>query len=165
MKKKLIDLNSLTNAIRKLISRNIVGTRQDVDIRPEADLKLFITKSELWPKRVMEDDTFPDKIDFIFKSPISVGQSLQLYDLLNGDELHFKKEEKKIEQIKIEKEEEKEKEKEKEDTKKNNLNLSELQSIQSEKEEEKKSDINKDKIINSNNDSDEYEKISNNSGN
>ena len=152
-KDKLIDLNSLTNAIRKLISRNIVGTRQDVDIRPEADLKLFITKSELWPKIVMEDDRFLDKIDFIFKAPISVGQSLQLYDLLNGDAMHFKKEKKKIEQIGIEKEKEKE-----ENKNKNNLNFSELQSIQSEKEEEK-SNYKNDEIINSFNDFDSNEII------
>jgi len=152
-KDKLIDLNSLTNAIRKLISRNIVGTRQDVDIRPEADLKLFITKSELWPKIVMEDDRFLDKIDFIFKAPISVGQSLQLYDLLNGDAMHFKKEKKKIEQIEIEKEKEKE-----ENKNKNNLNFSELQSIQSEKEEEK-SNYKNDEIINSFNDFDSNEII------
>ena len=89
--KKLISKNNLTNAIRKLISRYIVGTRQETDFQPNSELKLIITKEDLWPKNIIEDDdSFNLEIDEIFKLPILLGQSFELFNLLGGDEYHLK---------------------------------------------------------------------------
>ena len=91
-KKKLINKIIFTKAIRKLISRYIVGTRQETDIKPEIELKLQIDKPELWPKNIIDDnDNFTLQIDEIFKSKINVEQSLELYNSLQGDENQFKK--------------------------------------------------------------------------
>ena len=89
--KKLINKNNLSNAVRKLISRYIVGTRQETDIKPESELKLFIIKDEFWSKNIREDDdTFNNEIFEIFKIKILVGQSFELFNLLGGDEYHLK---------------------------------------------------------------------------
>ena len=89
--KKLIDKIIFTKAIRKLISRYIVGTRQETDIKPEIELKLHIIKPEFWPKNIIDDnDMFNLQIDEIFKSKINVEQSLELYNSLQGDENQFK---------------------------------------------------------------------------
>ena len=89
-KKQLIDKIILTNALRKLISRYIVGTRQETDIKPEIELKLHIIKPEFWPKSIIDDyDKFNLQIDEIFKSKIKVEQSLDLYNSLQGDENQF----------------------------------------------------------------------------
>ena len=89
--KKLINKNNLTNAIRKLISRYIVGTRQETDIKPDSELKLFIIKEEFWPKNIREnDDAFNMEIYEIFNIKILTGQSFELFNLLRGDEYHLK---------------------------------------------------------------------------
>ena len=91
-KKKLINKIIFTKAIRKLISRYIVGTRQETDIKPEIELKLHIIKPEFWPKYIIDDnDAFNLQIDEIFNSKINVEQSLELYNSLQGDENQFKK--------------------------------------------------------------------------
>ena len=54
--KRIISEYDLIQAVRKLISRYIVGTRQDIDINPESDLKLIIIKEEFWPINIINDD-------------------------------------------------------------------------------------------------------------
>ena len=89
--KQLIDNILLTKAIRKLISRYIVGTRQETDIKPEIELKLHIIKTEFWPKNIIDDiDTFTLQIEEIFKTKINIAQSLDLYNSLKGDENQLK---------------------------------------------------------------------------
>jgi hypothetical protein len=84
---KIINKENLTAAIRKLISRSISGTRQEMEIKPDAKLKYYINKYDLWNKSIVEKDGFDNEIDEIFKSEILVGQSLDLYNLLDGDNI------------------------------------------------------------------------------
>ena len=89
---QLINRIILTKALRKLISRYIVGTRQEIDIKPEIELKLHIYKQEFWPKNIVDNnDKFTLEIDEIFKSKVKIEQSLDLYNSLQGDENQFKK--------------------------------------------------------------------------
>ena len=44
--KKIINKENLTSAIRKLISRSISGTRQEMEIKPDTKLKYYIIKEE-----------------------------------------------------------------------------------------------------------------------
>ena len=89
--KKLINKNNLANAIRILISRFIVGTRQETDFKPDSELKLFISRYELWPTNIIENDNeFNREIYEIFKRKLLVGQSFELFNLLGGDEYHLK---------------------------------------------------------------------------
>ena len=80
--KMIITKNDLADAIRKNISRYIVGTRQDSDLKPEVELKLYISKYELWPKIIRDNDLFDNEITKIFETIIFVGQSLDLYNIL-----------------------------------------------------------------------------------
>ena len=101
-KKKIIDKNILIIALKKLISRYIVGTRQDIDINPESELKFNITKEEFWPQNFIDNDSFDIEIEEIFKHKIITGQSFNFYTLLNIDENEIKKREELIEKNKKE---------------------------------------------------------------
>ena len=86
---KLINKKNFVFALRKLISRALVGTRQETDIKSEAKLKLYITRSDLWNKEIVENDSFDKEIEDIFKEDILVGQSLKLHELLDGENILF----------------------------------------------------------------------------
>ena len=116
--KKIINKENLTSALRKLISRSISGTRQEMEIKNDAILLYYICKEELWNKSVLDTDGFENEIDEIFSKDILVGQTLSLYELLDGDNILRNKLEKNKEK---EKDEEREAEIEKQD--KNNLNV------------------------------------------
>ena len=91
LEKKIINKENLTSAIRKLISRSISGTRQEMEIKPDTKLKYYIIKEELWNKKVLETEGFENEIDEIFKSEILVGQSVELYNFLDGDMILYDK--------------------------------------------------------------------------
>ena len=91
LEKKIINKENLTSAIRKLISRSISGTRQEMEIKPDTKLKYYIIKEELWNKKVLETEGFENEIDEIFKSEILVGQSAELYNFLDGDMILYDK--------------------------------------------------------------------------
>ena len=86
---KLINKKNFVFALRKLISRALVGTRQETEIKSEAKLKLYITRSDLWNKEIVENDSFDKEIEDIFKEDILVGQSLKLHELLDGENILF----------------------------------------------------------------------------
>ncbi len=84
---KIINKENLTSAIRKLISRTISGTRQEMEIKPDAKLKYYIIKEDLWNNNITEKDGFDNEIDEIFENEILVGQCLDLYNVLDGDNI------------------------------------------------------------------------------
>ena len=108
---KLINIKNFTKALRKLISRSIAGSRQEIDIKSDAQLKLYIGRGDLWPIQIVEKDEFINEVFYICKEDIIIGNCMNLYNLLDGDaildlELHNdndndrnKKEEKKDEDI------------------------------------------------------------------
>ena len=84
---KVITKKAFTDALRRLMSRSIVGTREEIDIRPEQKLKLYIGKEELWNKAIIESDSFDMEINDICKDDIQIGNCIKLYDLLDGDNI------------------------------------------------------------------------------
>ena len=89
-KQKLINQNNFTNALRKLISRSLAGSRQDIDIKSEANLIQYIKREDLWPSEFMNDensDNFVDEIFMICKDNLIIGNCLDLYDYLEGDNI------------------------------------------------------------------------------
>ena len=82
---KVITKKIFTDALRRLMSRSIVGTREDIDIKPEQKLKLYITKEELWNRKIMENPLFDGELYEICKDEIQIGNCIKLYDLLDGD--------------------------------------------------------------------------------
>lgn len=83
----VITKKTFTDALRRLMSRSIVGTREEIDIRPEQKLKLYIGKQELWNKAIIENDSFDMEINDICKDDIQIGNCIKLYDLLDGDNI------------------------------------------------------------------------------
>ena len=89
-KPKLINQNNFTNALRKLISRSLAGSRQDIDIKPEANLMQYLKREDLWPKEFMNDENsekFEEEIFMICKDNLIIGNCLDLYDYLEGDNI------------------------------------------------------------------------------
>ena len=72
-------------ALRKLISRSIAGSRQEIDVKSDAALKLYIGRGDLWPTQIIENEEFINEIFFICKDEILVGNCLDLYNSLDGD--------------------------------------------------------------------------------
>ena len=83
--KTIINKNNFTLALRKLISRSIAGTRQEVDIKYDAQLKLYIIREDLWNKDILDKNLFYEEIDKICKPEIIIGHSWNLYNILEGD--------------------------------------------------------------------------------
>ena len=145
---RIITKENLTSAIRKLISRSISGTRQEIEIKTDAKLKIYIEKEDIWNKSIIEKDGFNNEIDEIFKSEILVAQIVDLYNLLDGDnilydKLNKNKAENKNENINLDKKgkEKKRKEKEKEKEKEEEEEEGEKEK-EEEREEEKEEEIN-----------------------
>ena len=131
---KLINKKDFTYALRKLISRSLAGSRQDIDIKSDSKLKLYINRYDLWNKEIINKESFEGEIDEICKDEILIGQSLMLYNLLEGDNILnkeiYKNTEKEIKgkqeninnEINTNQNQEEEKEKEKDNDKEDNEN-------------------------------------------
>ena len=86
-KEKLINKNNFTQALRKLIARSLAGTRQEIDIKSEAQLKLYIGREDLWPKTFIDNDNFIGEIYMICKDDVIIGNCFELYNFLDGDSI------------------------------------------------------------------------------
>ena len=100
---KIIDKKNLTTALRRLISRFLVSSRQEVEIKSDLKLSLYIKREELWNNDYFENEEFNKEIMDIFKDNIKIGNSFCLYNILDGDKflkmelgLDIKKEENNI---------------------------------------------------------------------
>jgi hypothetical protein len=100
---KLINKQKFTTALRRLISRSIAGSRQEIDIKSELALKLYMSREDLWSKDIMDNMLFDGEIDQICKDDILIGHCWNLYNVLDGDS---------VMDIEILKDKKKEKEKE-----------------------------------------------------
>ena len=80
----MISKHELCSAIRKFLSRYLSGKNDD-SINPKNLLKSYITKAELWPPNLVDNDIDND-INTIFGNlDIHISQSVKLYDYLGGD--------------------------------------------------------------------------------
>ena len=87
-KEKLINKNNLTYCLRKLLSRNIAGLRQETEIKSDKELRLYIQKEDLWnDKDIINSNLFDNEICEIFRNKILIGQTWDLYNLLEGDNI------------------------------------------------------------------------------
>ena len=88
--KKLIKVNNFTAALRKLISRSLAGSRQDIDIKFDAKLILYINRGDLWPQEFLNEennDEFVNELYMICKDDLIIGNCLDLYNCLDGDNI------------------------------------------------------------------------------
>ena len=89
--KKLINKTNLTTAIRRLISRYIASTSQEIEINPEAKFILYIDKYEFWTKEIVEDPSFYTEINKLFKDDVLISHAWKIYNLLEGDTILYQK--------------------------------------------------------------------------
>ena len=102
---KIINKKNFTTALRRLISRNIAGFREEEDIRSDSSLKLYITREDLWSKEIFDNESFDMEIYQICTDEIKIEHCFNLYNVLDGDnildeELNRNKENKKIKEAK-----------------------------------------------------------------
>ena len=83
--KALINKINFTSALRKLISRSIAGSRQEIEIESKAKLKLYIDQYQLWDQEIVENASFQPEILKIVKDDLLVGHCWELFKLLDGD--------------------------------------------------------------------------------
>ena len=81
---KIINKKNLTYALRKLISRSLIG--QKIEINADSKLKLYIGKDDLWEKDIIENELFEIEINEIFRDEVLIGHCLYIYNLLKGDD-------------------------------------------------------------------------------
>ena len=82
---KKINKKHFTTALRKLISRSIAGSHQDIDMKSDLKLKMYIKREDLWNRILLKSKMFNQEIDKIFKNDILVGHCWNLYNLLEGE--------------------------------------------------------------------------------
>lgn len=69
------------------MSRFIAGTSQEIDIKSDVELKLYINREDLWNKENIDSDSFEVEIFEIFKLKILIGHTWDLYNILEGDNI------------------------------------------------------------------------------
>ena len=89
LEKKIITRINLAEALRKLISRSIAGTRQETDIKSDLELKLYINREDLWSQEILNNDLFILEIDKIFGHEIFVGHCYSLYKLIKSNDINL----------------------------------------------------------------------------
>lgn len=70
--KTLINKMNFTSALRKLISRSIAGSRQEIENESKAKLKLYIDQYQLWDQEIVEKELFQPEILKIVKDDLIV---------------------------------------------------------------------------------------------
>ena len=86
-KLNIIKKVNLATACRQLISRYLVGNRDDTDINEKQPLIGYLTKEELWPYEICKkEEEIKKDLENINLNEIQVSQVYELYILLGGDE-------------------------------------------------------------------------------
>ena len=83
--KKIINIQEFTFALRRLISRFLAGSRQEIDIKSDLELILYINKNEFWSKEIADNDEKDNELQKICHKDIKIGNAWDLYNALDGD--------------------------------------------------------------------------------
>ena len=92
-KNNLISKKNLSSVVRKFISRDLSGKRNEpnfyIDFNPDfpyCELFQYLkNKKELWKKEIRENPNFNNVLDKLIEIQILVCNSIKLYDILGGD--------------------------------------------------------------------------------
>ena len=84
-KKKLINKQNFTEALRKLMSRYLIGTKQDSDFNEKNSLSLYINKYEFWEKEITENEAFETELKEVCPENILISNCKKLFNILEGD--------------------------------------------------------------------------------
>ena len=82
-----INIKGLSAAIRRLISRYLVGKTTNLDINPDTELYLYLCKSDLWEEKIRNSDDLMDLIpEKIFEFKLKVKQAYEFYNLIGEED-------------------------------------------------------------------------------
>ena len=85
----------LSTALRRFISRYLIGKREENEIHPKNNLYHYLDKNELWSGVCTKDEKFKEDLRQIIiineNKYIMVGQATKLFDYLGGDLLSLEK--------------------------------------------------------------------------
>ena len=78
---------NLASAIRRLISRYLVGTMSDIDIEANRDLSFELSRQELWEEKIWKLDELAELIyEKIKEFQLTVGQAFEFYNLIGEED-------------------------------------------------------------------------------
>ena len=85
----IINKEILSTAVRRFISRYLIGKREENEINSNNNLYYYLEKVEFWPINFTKNVKFKEELNKILiineNNYISVGQSTKLYEYLGGD--------------------------------------------------------------------------------
>ena len=91
-----ISIKELAAAVRRFISRYLVGNKQQADIDPKSMLLPQLKRVDLWDKKVKNLDNLGNLLlDLINEFKLNVGQSLSFYEIIkeeDEEEVNFEEE-------------------------------------------------------------------------
>ena len=83
----IISKKDLSKALRRLISRYLVGTGDINDIKPENELSLELCREDLWDGNLKKFNDLDEKIkEFIGDLKLQVNQSFYFYELIGFED-------------------------------------------------------------------------------
>ena len=110
----------ISTAIRRFISRSLVGKREDFEVDSEHELfSILQIKEDCWRREILGTISFKTEIEKLKELQIKVSEVLNLYDVLGGDiillgeKVKKQVEKKEVEEIEEEKDKQNKKKKEK----------------------------------------------------
>jgi hypothetical protein len=84
----LLNKLNISTAIRRFISRSLVGIREDMDVENTHELfEILRYKEDCWNMEIVSSARFDSEIESLQKLDIKVGEILNLYERLGGDSI------------------------------------------------------------------------------
>ena len=84
---KIMTKHNLATACRIFISRYLTGSRNDNDFDEFKDLSEQLTRYELWPKEVLDnEEELNNDLYYLKELKIIIGQCFELYNLIEGNQ-------------------------------------------------------------------------------
>ena len=82
-----ITIGDLAAAVRRFISRYLVGKRQDIDIDEKRDLAFELTRNDLWEEKIVKLEKFDELISIqLNEFNLKVGQAYSFYQIIAGED-------------------------------------------------------------------------------
>ena len=82
-----ITIGDLASAVRRFISRYLVGKRQDIDIDEKRDLAFELTRNDLWEEKIVKLEKFDELISIqLNEFNLKVGQAYSFYQIIAGED-------------------------------------------------------------------------------
>ena len=80
---KLFTIKDLGAAVRRFISRYLVGRLQTTDVNEDRDLTFELSREDLWEEKIGKDDDLMEKLgELLSDFKLTVGQAFSFYKII-----------------------------------------------------------------------------------